>query len=258
MLSEKLCSRLRQSWPVAGLHLLVSAVVAFSCAYLVFFIWFPGAFSMFAGGAFLLFIIVFVDVLSGPLITLLSYTPKKEKWKWHLDITLIGLFQVSALIYGISVLHQARPVKVAFEGDQFRLVLSGDIAKGSITNAAKGLDVRLMQGPQVIGVSLLGSAEDGFKDSVMMSLAGHHPAFRPDRWAPYKDYKESVIESATPLEKLNVELQKKLTDGADGSLGSLGIVPFEVGLSDRWSVLVDMNTAEILNYLDIDIWKLED
>ena len=71
----KLLPRLR----AAGLHLLLSLVVATLAAVLVFGLWYPGVYRLLAGGGELFLLVVVVDVVCGPLLTLVLFNPTKPR-----------------------------------------------------------------------------------------------------------------------------------------------------------------------------------
>ena len=74
-----LATRLRESFPVAALHLLVSALLAAALAAVIFRIWYPPPYDALAGGRLLFLLLVGVDVVCGPLLTLLMYTRRKTR-----------------------------------------------------------------------------------------------------------------------------------------------------------------------------------
>ena len=106
----------------AALHLLICAAVAALTALLVFGIWFPYPYREVAGGRDLFLLILGVDVVCGPILTLVLFNPRKPRKELVRDLTLVALIQLVALAYGIHAVMQARPVLLAFEADRFRSV----------------------------------------------------------------------------------------------------------------------------------------
>ncbi len=70
-------------------------------ALLVFGLWYPYPFREISGGRELFLLIVGVDVVMGPLITLAVFNPSKSRREKILDFSLIGLLQTGALVYGL-------------------------------------------------------------------------------------------------------------------------------------------------------------
>ena len=59
------------------IHATASLLVALAVSAIIFLVWFPGAYATIAGGLNLFFIIVAVDVVSGPLLTAVVADPKR-------------------------------------------------------------------------------------------------------------------------------------------------------------------------------------
>lgn len=112
-------------YKAAGIHLAISAAVAVVVLALLLLVWYPQPYFRLAGGAGLMLILIGVDVVMGPLLTLIVFDPAKKSLK--LDLAVIAALQVAALAYGITVIAQARPVFVVFAGDRFTVVAANQI-----------------------------------------------------------------------------------------------------------------------------------
>ena len=64
--------------------------------------------------------LVLVDVIIGPLLTLLVY--KKGKKSLKFDLSVIVLVQICAFVYGAHSIYQGKPSLVVFNYDGFELV----------------------------------------------------------------------------------------------------------------------------------------
>ena len=78
-----------------GLSLLVGAIVAF----LVFTLWFPYPYRELAGGRELFILVMAVDIICGPLLTFVLFSPTKPRKELITDISLIAFIQILALFY---------------------------------------------------------------------------------------------------------------------------------------------------------------
>jgi hypothetical protein len=67
-------------------------------------------------------IVVTVDVILGPLITLAVFNRAKPWTELRRDLVIVALIQLSALGYGLWTVFVARPVHLVFEYDRFRVV----------------------------------------------------------------------------------------------------------------------------------------
>lgn len=89
-------------------HLCISLLVFFFLAYLILVHWFPGFFYAIDGGWEGMRIIIGVDLILGPTLTLIVFKQGKPGLK--MDLTLIGLFQSICLTAGVYVVHAERPL----------------------------------------------------------------------------------------------------------------------------------------------------
>ena len=74
----------QRAWPAiraALLHLAGSVLVAALAAALVFLVWYPHPYGLLSGGLHLFLILVSVDVVCGPLLTLVLFNPSEVPLK---------------------------------------------------------------------------------------------------------------------------------------------------------------------------------
>lgn len=93
-------------------HLTVSVCVFFIFAYLIAFHWFPDFYFKLDGGIRAIVTIFVVDVVLGPGLTLLIFKPGKKWLKF--DMAVILLFQLSALVWGVSNVYKDRSGTAVF------------------------------------------------------------------------------------------------------------------------------------------------
>lgn len=125
---------------VAIFHLLGSITIAAILAFLVFKVWYPYPLSEVTGSFELFWLVVGIDVICGPLLTLLLASPKKSKREMIVDLSLIILIQLSAFCYGMYHVFEARPVVVAFEVDRLRVLTPEDIDKSELSKAPEAIN----------------------------------------------------------------------------------------------------------------------
>jgi hypothetical protein len=86
--------------------------------------WYPGPMLSLQGGMGVMLLILSVDLILGPALTGLVYQPGKKSLKF--DLSMIVLFQVIALAYGVNSIKAQRPVYLAFTFDRFFVVSAAD------------------------------------------------------------------------------------------------------------------------------------
>lgn len=88
-------------------HFLISLGVFFVLAYLILFQWYPDFFYAIDGGWEGMRIIIGVDLILGPCLTLIVFKTGKPGLK--MDLTLIGTFQSICLLAGVFIVYTERP-----------------------------------------------------------------------------------------------------------------------------------------------------
>lgn len=253
-------TRVASAARAAGLHLGVSLVIAILVASLVFGVWYRPPFQELTSGAQLFLLLMVVDVVCGPVLTLVLFNPAKSKAKWRLDLGLIVLTQLIALAYGLSQVASARPVFVALEGDRFRLVQAFDVDTGRLPEAPENLRHLSWSGPKLIGVRLAKSSDADFAESVKLASQGFHPAFRPSRWVDFSTQVPDLIARLQPIEALKkkngdkVHLIDQVLQKAGVTEEETGYLPLVLDVTTDWVVVVRRSNGEPLQYLHLDGW----
>ena len=109
------------------LHFIVSVVVTGTTLAAMRFFWYPGAFASLQGWKDLLWVVVAVDIVLGPVLTFVVYSPSKKTLRF--DLAVIVLIQFSALSYGIFTSAMGRPVYLVFLIDRFEVVTATEYPK---------------------------------------------------------------------------------------------------------------------------------
>ena len=108
-------------------HLSISAGAVGALIAVVLLIWYPRPLFTLQGAPFILMIVVFVDAVIGPLLTLIVASPKKPRRELIRDLAIIGTVQLAALTYGAHSLFIARPAFVVFNADRFDAVVANEL-----------------------------------------------------------------------------------------------------------------------------------
>jgi len=116
---------LRERLRAAGLHLLVCVAVVALVSALVFGAWYPSPMAHLFGVGAIMWIVVGVDVIVGPLFTLIVYDRRKPRLKW--DLATIFVLQLAALAYGVHTLYVGRPAFVVLVKDRFEVTAPADL-----------------------------------------------------------------------------------------------------------------------------------
>lgn len=239
----------------AGIHLAISLAVAALAALLVFFVWYPYPYREISGGRELFVLVVVVDVIMGPLMTLAVFNLKKPRKELRRDLAVIGLLQLAALVYGLWTVSVARPVHLVFEIDRFRVVHAVDIEPDLLKRAAPTHQQLPLTGPTLLSVREFVGSKESF-DATMAALQGYPLGALPDLWQPYEKAKPQILAAAKPVADLKTRFPARAND-IEAALKSapantpIGYIPLH-SRSAFWTVLIDLNTAQPVGYLPLD------
>ncbi len=185
----------------AGIHLLISALVAALAAALVFGVWYPGAYRVLSGGRELFLLIASVDVVLGPLLTFAVFNLKKGWPHLRRDLAVIGAIQLAALGYGLHTVYVARPVAMVFEVDRLRVVSAHDVYEPDLPKALPAYRELPLTGPWLLAARTPKPGDEQ-NEALFKSLEGPDIGMRPLFWQPYAESAPAVLARARPLEVL--------------------------------------------------------
>lgn len=244
--------RLRAS----GFHLGISLCIAALAAALVFGLWYPYPYREISGGRDLFFLVIIVDVIMGPLITLAIFNRSKPRRELLMDFTVVGLLQLAALGYGLWTVFAARPVHLVFEYSRMSVVHAIEVDADLLAKAPPNLQKLPLTGPTVIALRPFKNPAEEF-DATMAALNGVSLASRSDLWQAYESARADVLKEAKPAADLRARFSSQATqiDQAIAATGQpisdLRYLPL-LGRKTAWTVLLDAQNAEPLGFLPLD------
>ena len=184
----------------SSIHLLCSLGVVAMVALLVFFVWYPYPYGDLSEGRSLFFLLVSVDVVCGPLLTLVLFNKAKPRAELKRDLGLVVLIQLLALAYGVSAVWQARPLFLVYEIDRFKVVAAPYVDGTALAALPAQLAPTLLSGPITVGVRELMDLQE--RNSVLFeSVAGGRDyAERPEFYMAYGEQMAvKALNRAKPL-----------------------------------------------------------
>ena len=243
--------RLRAS----ALHMTVSLLVAGLAALMVFGLWYPFPYREFSGGRELFLLVVLVDVVLGPLITLVVFNRTKTRRHLAMDLTVVGLLQLAALYYGLWTVFVARPVHLVFEYHRMAVVHAVDVPPELLAQAPADLQALPLTGPTLLSLRPLRSSE--IVESVMQAIGGIAQAAQPSLWQPYETSRADILDESQPVEQLKQKFADKYRT-IDQAVVQTGL-PIErlrylplLARKNAWTVLIDSETAQPVGFIELD------
>jgi hypothetical protein len=246
-------------WKAFAVHLSISAMIAMIVVSTMYFVWYPEPLFEAMGGNDLAVLIVGVDVILGPIVTLIVFNPAKSRRVLRMDLAVIALAQLSALVYGVHIVAVARPVYVVFSVDRFDVVSANDLFKEDL-DQVKRPEFRSMPWgrPRVISVGMPTTAEEQLR-VIQWAASGMDLQVFPQYYRPYPELAPLALKRARPL----AELRKRHPDvqaEIDAALAALGrreedtrFLPLKARKRDM-VVLLDARTGEVAGYAKVNPW----
>lgn len=239
----------------AAVHLVISLIVAALAAWLVFGLWYPSPYPELSGGRELFLLVIAVDVVIGPLITLVIFNRTKTKHHLLMDFTAIGLLQVAALTYGLWTVFVARPVHLVFDYKRMVVVHAIDIHPEMISKAPIALQTLPINGPSLLSLRPL-QGEAKF-DSELLALGGIVQAAQPALWQPYDTARADILRESRPAAQLKERFPQH-ADTIDQAVARTGL-PLDqlhtlplLSRKTAWTVLIDAQTAQPVGFVALD------
>lgn len=235
----------------AAVHLSASVLVALAAAALVWGVWYPEPFWVVSGGSELFTLLVVVDVIVGPLITLAVFDKRKGSKHLARDLLVVCLLQVSALAYGLHTVWLARPAYVVFAVDRFQVLPALDLNAEDLAQAQVEFQKIPWWGPRwVASAPWSDPKEHGHAIDVAMKT-GVDLGLKPVRWRSYESQTTAVLARAKPLK----DLMDKDTEAVMSVVRDAGVTPEElvyVPIMARelgWVAVLNKTSAKPVGYL---------
>lgn len=244
--------RLRAS----AIHMAASLVIAALAAALVFGVWYPYPYREISGGRELFWLVVSVDVVLGPLITLAVFNRNKPLSELRRDLVIVVVLQLAALAYGLWTVSVARPVHLVFEIDRFRVVHAIDVPSEMLDKAPPGVEALPVTGPTLLAVRPFRDSQENMS-ATMSAVQGVQLGFRPDLWQPYSAAAPEVLKAARPVSALKTRFEGR-ADEIDRVLVQVGAKAQDVvylplvGRSYFWTIFLDARDARVLATMPLD------
>jgi hypothetical protein len=201
-------------------------------------------------------ILVGVDVVLGPLLTLVVFKPGKPGLKF--DMAIIIAIQLSAFIYGASVIISERPVIVSFAVDRFVVIPAAE-AKELEMDKLDTQQVKLNAiGPTYVYAEMPeNAAEQGL---LFGALEGKPDLERRPEF--YRDFHANIErnfpkainlqERAEKSEEARVEIEKYL-ESSGKSYDDIAAYPV-AGKHHDMVLVVDKQSKMLAGFIDIYPW----
>lgn len=231
-------------------HLCISTLVGLMLIGMVFFVWYPFPLAKAVGVTQIILILITVDVIIGPLLSLLVYKVGKKTLKK--DLLIIILLQITALIYGLYNIVSSRPSWIVQNGDVFELVRYNQILIDEDHQIADEYQSPSWFRPQWVAIQSLAQKDESF---VQDAIAGIPTSIKPYRYTSLSHESARLQEYSQDLKHLthfnppnDINTTLKQFPNADAWM------PLRTGGIDM-VVLIDKKNAAVLEIVDLRPWN---
>lgn len=168
----------------ALVHLSISLLIGGIAFSLLYFVYYPQPYFQISGADRLVMILLAVDVVLGPLLTLAVFRSGKRGMKF--DLWVIAALQLSALVYGLHIMWAARPVFIVAVSERYNLAFAHDFRKEDLAKAKPEFQLPLF-GPKLVGAVVPSNSEERMRllDSAMEE--GRDIEYFPQYFVTYDD-----------------------------------------------------------------------
>jgi hypothetical protein len=172
------------------IHLGISLSIFAVLAYLVVRVWYPDFFFQTDGGWQGLRLLLGVDLVLGPLLTLIVYRAGKPGLRF--DLTAIGVVQATCLAAGIWIVHGERPLAMVYVDGSFYSVTAQSFKE--VNAPVPNLDAFPGPYPKWVSVKLPEDLDEESKVRGEMFRGGRMLSTVSDYYVPFKPEQVDVHE----------------------------------------------------------------
>jgi hypothetical protein len=240
-------------------HLTLTAVVVAVGYALVRLLWYPQPYFDAVGPERELNLLIGVNLVLGPALTLVLFKPGKKGLK--IDLVLIAVVQLGALGYAAHEMYAVRPYFNVFAVDRFTVLGRDDADAAQWIEARGRVGAKPFAGP-LLAVAVRPADRAGMERLINETVLQGKPDIdrRPEFWDRYDAHVAEIAARAKPLPTLAARggevaarvatLPRTLGVAED----RLGVVPL-VAKSRYLSLVVDTDTGEPLAVFAVDPWS---
>ena len=183
------------------IHFFISLFVAICIASLVYLVWYPQPLAKAMGVTSVFLIMLVIDVVLGSVLTLIVYKEGKKSLKF--DLIVIITIQLLALIYGVFIIMQGRPVWIVFNADRFDAISYQEIDNRKIHEAEPIYQKPSWGSPKFVASVM--PADVNERNNVVFEsvFAGIDIAYRPNLYVSLSQEKINIQKKRQPLSKLS-------------------------------------------------------
>lgn len=234
-------------------HFIFSLFIGCLALILVFFVWYPSPLAKAVGVIHVFLMMLVIDVILGPFLTLLIAKEGKKSLKF--DLACILLIQVSALFYGMYNIAISRPAWIVFDKVRFDLVQVNDIPYDYLSKAQDQFNHLPLFGVNWAAVKDPATQKEKENRIFLELEKGVAPTMMPNLYMNLSNNKKMISANSEALNKLNnynavLDVKKILSQYPNATAW----LPLKASTVDM-VVLINKEKAEVIKIVDLRPWN---
>lgn len=243
---------LKQRLKLAGIHAFISIVLLLIALYFIVIVWYPSPLEIAVGVGTVYFTLLVVDLILGPLLTLVVY--KEDKRKLRFDLAVILAIQLIAYFFGLYTIAQGRPVWQVFVIDDVELISPSNLKKTSDYEMKSEFAPSIFKQPQWVAAVYSDNPKKKQQQKEDEMFKGINISQRPETYKNITMKKTAIVSKLKGLEELkqfNVS-DEKLNQKLEKYPEAAGWLPIKAPKQDVVAIF-DQN-GKPLGSVDLRPW----
>ena len=242
---------------IALRNLYISQAVILAFLIFAYFLWFPHSFSDLGGFYKTAWMLIFVDLVLGPLLVLFIY--KENKKHLVFDINVLLTIQLTAFLFGAYSLYLKHPAYVVFSVDRFVLTNVSNLYP--IPSWSDQIKNHFFSSPQFVVANLPTDSIERHNLTLEVMLLGKPDIdSRPKYFSPFTRDTDIVMSKSINIEQLDLDVQAKekmslFTKEHEGKIDEFAFFPLRGNNKKDMVWVFNKKTAKPVDIIDIDPWK---
>ncbi|WP_299874341.1 hypothetical protein [uncultured Cocleimonas sp.] len=244
---------------IALRNLYISQAIIFVFLIFAYFSWFPHSFTQLGGFYKTAWMLIFVDLVLGPLLVFLVYKENKKYLKF--DINVLLSIQLIAFIFGAYSLFLKHPAYAVFSIDRFVLTNVSNIYPRP--SWSEQLNSYFFSSPNFVVANLPKEIKE-HNDLMLDVVFKGQPDIdsRPKYFTPLNQHAKTVMEKGINIYHLisNNQAEQKLrmfSKKHNGNIDDYAYFPMSGNNKKDVIWAFDRKTAKPVGIIDINPWKLK-
>ena len=239
-------SSLKFRFKAFGIHLGISILIALVSLYIVFMVWHPVPLAKVVGVTHIFIMMLGIDVILGPLLTLIVAKEGKKSLKF--DLAIIIILQLAAFSYGIYNIAISRPVYIAFDTIRFEVVQANNIPDESLNIATSPYNTLAWGEPKFVAVKPAKNTAQKNNRLFVELETGVAPSMQPNLYEPLANQWTTINLKSKSLNTLYQTNSKVAVDNILTKYPSATMwLPLKAYVQDMVVLIDDDNVVDIVD-----------